>query len=184
MSDSTAVDSQRGAGLMSMIKALVGVALIIVIECVAAAKLLPTPERTAEVGRKLAAAAAGTSDDEAPLTDESGEPVLVEDVVEVSLGDFHVTAFQPSSNMSLSITLELFGTVLAEEEAEFLDLFSANEHRFREQVVVTLRGAEVTDLTDAGLGLIKRQILEKSNRTLGKPILQQIIFSQFSFVER
>jgi len=42
----------------------------------------------------------------------------------------------------------------------------------------------VTDLTDAGLGLLKRKILEKSNRILGRPLLQTIIFSEFSFVEQ
>lgn len=182
MSDTEAVEAKRSGGLVSLIKAVVCVAIIIVIECVAAAKLLPSTEHTAEVAKKLAAAETGGPGDELP--DENDETVLVEEVIEVSLGDFHVTAYQPASNTSLSITVELFGTVLAEEESDFLDLFVANEHRLREQVVVTLRGAEVTDLTDAGLGLIKRQILEKSNRTLGKPILQQIVFSQFSFVER
>ena len=42
----------------------------------------------------------------------------------------------------------------------------------------------MTDLTDAGLGLIKRMILEKSNRALGKPLLHEAIFSRFSFEER
>src|SRR5436853_128840 len=43
---------------------------------------------------------------------------------------------------------------------------------------------EVTDLTDAGLGLIKRRILETTNKTLGKPLLQGVVFSEFSFVEQ
>jgi len=34
------------------------------------------------------------------------------------------------------------------------------------------------------LGLIKRKILEKSNRTLGKPLLQEILIPDFSFVEQ
>ena len=43
---------------------------------------------------------------------------------------------------------------------------------------------QTTDLTDAGLGLIKRKILEKTNRALGKPLLQTVVFSDFSFVEQ
>jgi flagellar FliL protein len=59
-----------------------------------------------------------------------------------------------------------------------------NKHRFREQVLVTVRGAELTDLTDAGLGLMKRRILDKTNRILGKPLLRSVIFSDFAFIEQ
>ena len=47
-----------------------------------------------------------------------------------------------------------------------------------------VRSAEITDLTDAGLGLIKRRILETTNKALGKPLLQGVMFSEFSFVEQ
>ena len=101
-----------------------------------------------------------------------------------SLGDFSVTAFQPISNTTLRIDFHLFGTVLEDDEEDCLDLLAEHKHRYREQVLVIVRSAEITDLTDAGLGLIKRKILEKSNRTLGKPLFQEIIFSEFSFVEQ
>ena len=39
-------------------------------------------------------------------------------------------------------------------------------------------------MTDAGLGLIKRQLLEKTNRALGEPMLKEVLFSKFNFVER
>ena len=47
-----------------------------------------------------------------------------------------------------------------------------------------MRSAELTDLTDAGLGLLKRRIQEKSNQTLGKPLLRAVVFSDFSFIEQ
>ena len=59
-----------------------------------------------------------------------------------------------------------------------------NKHRIRENVIIIIRSAEVTDLTDAGLGLIKRRILETTNKTLGKPLLQEVVFSEFSFIEQ
>ena len=51
-------------------------------------------------------------------------------------------------------------------------------------MLTTIRSAELADLTDPGLGLIKRQILEKTNRALGKPVLQGIVFSDFVAVEQ
>jgi len=44
--------------------------------------------------------------------------------------------------------------------------------------------AEPSDLTDTGLGLIKWKILEKTNRALGEPIVSEVLFSRFNFVER
>ncbi len=62
--------------------------------------------------------------------------------VEVDLGEFSVTAFQPASNMTLRIDFHLFGSVSAENEKEFRRLLDENKHRFREQVLVTVRSAE------------------------------------------
>jgi flagellar FliL protein len=100
------------------------------------------------------------------------------------LGKFGVTSFQPSTNSTLLIDFHLYGTVGGEEKAAFDRAMEGNQHRFRDQVIVIVRSSELTDLTDAGLGLIKRKILEKSNRLLGKPYIRSVIFSDFSFVEQ
>ena len=47
-----------------------------------------------------------------------------------------------------------------------------------------MRSAEGSDLADAGLGLIKRQILEKTNALLGKPLVKVVIISDFSYMEQ
>ena len=104
--------------------------------------------------------------------------------LEISLGEFSVSAYQPLSNSTLRIDFELFGVVSHQDEAAMTQLLDENKHRLREQVLVIIRSAEMSDLTDAGLGLIKRKILEKTNRALGKALIQEIIFSDFSFVEQ
>lgn len=50
-------------------------------------------------------------------------------------------------------------------------------------MIVEIRNCEVGDLEDAGLGLIKRRFLEKSNALLGKPLLRSVIFADYTFVE-
>lgn len=104
--------------------------------------------------------------------------------VEVELGQFSVTSFQPSSEVTLRIDFSLFGTVTEDNESQFLTRLERSKNRVREQVIVTVRNAELTDLTDPGLGLIKRRILTKVNRTLGKPLLRTVVISEFSFVEQ
>jgi flagellar FliL protein len=107
-----------------------------------------------------------------------------EEQVEVVLGEFSVTSFQPATNTTLRIEFNLYGTVDAKNQTEFLAALEENQHRFRDQVLVIVRSAEITDLTDAGLGLVKRKIMEKTNQIIGKSLLHTVIFSDFSFVEQ
>jgi flagellar basal body-associated protein FliL len=106
------------------------------------------------------------------------------DATEVDLGNFTVSGFQPASNSTLFITFHLYGTVRHKYSDEFGQRLSENQHRIRDNIIVIIRSAEITDLTDAGLGLIKRRILETTNKTLGKPLLQEVVFSDFSFIEQ
>ena len=102
----------------------------------------------------------------------------------MDLGEFNVTSYQPVSNTTLRIDFHLYGTITAEGQKEFMKQLEENLHRFRDQVIITVRSSEITDLTDAGLGLVKRKIMDKTNRMLGKPFLQSVIFSDFSFLEQ
>ena len=84
----------------------------------------------------------------------------------------------------MRIDFKLYGIVGDDDEGKFDESFKRNEHRIRDAVLVIVRNAEAGDLTDPTLGLLKRRILEKSNRLLGKPMLRSIIFSDFSFIEQ
>ena len=172
--------------LMAALKPVAIVAVVVVVECVAAAFLLPTMAETEKLGEKLAAARLGEPATEDASSDalEGAETMPDKDIREVSLGSYHIAVFQPKSGTTLRIDLELYGMVLADDVSAFEQLYPLHEHRLSEQVHATFRAAEITDLTDAGLGLIKRQISEKSNRTLGKPLLKDVVFSKFSFLEQ
>ncbi len=115
---------------------------------------------------------------------EEKPKVSYSDQHEVDLGEFSVTSYQPVSNSTLFITFHLYGTIKRKHNDEFSNRMDENKHRIRDNVLIIIRGAEITDLTDAGLGLIKRRILETTNKTLGKPLLQGVVFSDFSFVEQ
>ncbi len=177
--------SEPGAArfsILAKLKILGLVAVVIVLECLAAYLYLPSATQTAALaGAAMPTPAdAKTKGPAAKQADEHAAP----DEIEVDLGEFCVTAFQSISNTTLRIDFHLFGTVKTESQKDFLKLMEENKHRFREQVLVTVRGAEITDLTDAGLGLMKRKLLDRANHTLGKPILQTVVISDFSFIEQ
>lgn len=103
---------------------------------------------------------------------------------EVDLGEYSIMATDPASSTMLLVDFHIFGTITGDDTAEFESLYEENRHRIRHQVIIIVRSAEMADLTDPSLGLIRRQVLEKTNQLLGKPLIQEIIFSKFSFIEQ
>ncbi|MDZ4784167.1 MAG: hypothetical protein SGJ19_28295 [Planctomycetia bacterium] len=117
---------------------------------------------------------------------EEGEEHAAEphETTEVDLGGFKITVFQPAANTTLFVDFHLSGTVKTAQAGEFKHLLEANQFKFRDQVNVIIRSSGMEDFTDAGLGLLKNQILEKTNRALGKPLLISVAFPEFSFIEQ
>lgn len=172
-SESLDASTSTGLSLLAKAKWALLVCGIILVECAIAYFWLPDLSPS-EV---QAAATIGSIEEQIAQDQEAAQ-------VEVDLGNFTVTAFQPSTSMTLRIDFHLYGTIAEVDHPKFLTLRDENEARLREQINVIVRGADVADLTDPGLGLIKRQILEKINHTLGKPLLKGVVFSEFSFIEQ
>jgi flagellar FliL protein len=172
--DEVAAGSSRG-GLLAVIKVVAVVGAIVTVELAAAYAYFGTaPEPAASV-------------EEASLEemiDESQIESVQDERIEVQLGEFDVTVYQPLSKSTLRVSFTLWGTVTDDDESGLKNLLAESQNRFREQVLVTIRSSEITDLTDPSLGLIKRKILEKSNRLLGKPLLHNVVFSDFSYFEQ
>jgi flagellar FliL protein len=163
---------------------------IVVVQCFLAYLYLPGGgESTANASSKTEHAADEPAHHGPTKTEQS----------EVDLGAFSLTVFNPNSNNNLLVDFHLFGTVVGEtadphaekdEHAETTDaaklekLLKGHRHRFRDQVIATVRNSQITDLADPGLGLLKRQILTKTNNLLGEPLLKEVIFSDFVVVEQ
>jgi flagellar basal body-associated protein FliL len=183
--DATAAPKRRKlAGLLPLIKAAAFISVLVIVEVVAASMFIPSAQDTERLAKQYVAATQGQAAPIGGETPSATEPAPQGDFDEVELGTFNVTHFNPTANATLSIDFELFGAVLANDEKEFHTLLDKNKVRVREQIIMTLHGAETKDLSDAGLGLLKRQILEKTNRALGQPLLKEVLFSKFNFVER
>lgn len=137
----------------------------------------PPPEPDKEAAKVLEAVA--TTEPEEEEETKSGKADK-----EVDMGEFSVSAHQAAANITYRIDFHLHGTILSDKDEEYTKLMETKGKRVREQVILTIRSAEVADLTDAGLGLIKRRILATTNKTLGKPLIQSVIFTDFRFNEQ
>jgi flagellar FliL protein len=169
----------EGGGLKSKLKIAAFMFIVVGVECGGLYMFFANGDVSA-----AQAALQGESTLDAQTDELLGEEEDIQGKIELDLGNFSVTAFQPIEQTTLRIDFQLYGTVLEDDGRDTTALLAEHKHRFREQVIIIVRSAQITDLTDSGLGLIKRKILEKSNRTLGKPLLQGIVFSEFSFVEQ
>jgi flagellar FliL protein len=176
--------------LLARLLVVLLVAIVVVVECAADYLCIPSATDPATLAGGTPKPAAAKKADHDPKAKGKGKEKAEGDdgetpsEVEIDLGEFSVTAFQPASNTTLRIDFHLFGSVGAENEKEFRRLMDDNKHRFREQVLMTVRSAEMSDMTDASLGLIKRTILDKARHILGKPLLREVIVSEFSFIEQ
>jgi flagellar basal body-associated protein FliL len=180
----------NGRPLLKKLKIVGILAAIVFIQCFVVYVYLPSAESTASASPKTE-----------PSKPEAARNVTVEkEQTEVDLGAFSITVFNPSSNNNLLVDFHLYGTVMGsgaepatekkepgteEDDAAKLEkLLKGHKHRFRDQVITTLRNAQIADLADPGLGLLKRQILAKTNALLGEPLLKEVIFSDFVIVEQ
>ena len=173
---------RSSSAILVRITVLLFLVAVVGTECLIASLWLPTTSAASPPEAAQPAKDAHPASAPAEEPGEGSNPVPEQ--MEVDLEQFNVTAHQPSSNTTIRIDFHLFGVIAPSDRGEFDKLLKVNQHRFREQVLVTLRSAEGSDLADAGLGLIKRQILEKTNALLGKPLLRGVIVSDFSYMEQ
>ncbi|MBL9094114.1 MAG: flagellar basal body-associated FliL family protein [Planctomycetaceae bacterium] len=165
----------KGGGLISKLVPALIVIAVVTGEGVAAFMLMPSVEDNAKAAREALAA----KPPEPEYHDEHDA-----ELAEIDLEEYKITSFQPASSITLRIEFHLFGMVPAEKAEEFKHIYEAKKNRVRDNVMAIIRSAEMNDLTDPGLGLIKRKILETTNKALGKPLLEGVMFAEFTFLEQ
>lgn len=169
-------EQKSGGGMLGRLLIVAFMGAVVMSECLFAYFWLPSADEVAARVEAMATKAKnekkqGNSEDEAALA------------VEIDLGAFTITNHRLASESTFRTDFHLWGTVLEEDQKEFAQLFERNKNRFRNLVIEVIQNSERSDLTDPGLGSIKRDLLGKSNALFGKPILKEILFAEYTFVE-
>ncbi len=164
---------------LARFKMVLIIGLVVIAECATAYVLLPGPVSADGDVPTGEAAILETQNQSGEATDEEAVPKI-----EVDMGKFSITNYHPDSSTTVRINFHLYGVVREEDMELFSPLFETNEARSRELVNEIFRAAGAFELTDPGLGLLKKRILEKTNRLLGKPILQESVIADYSYLEK
>jgi flagellar FliL protein len=152
-------------------------------ECAAAYVLTSTYRSTGVAQAAAPAKQVAAKEKPAKEPDDSADKGQTEET-EVDLGKFDVNSYQPKANTTSIIDFHLYATIASSDKSAFGASIEQNKNRLRDQVLVIIRSADLAELTEPGLGLLKRRILEKSNAILGKAFLRTVIFGDFSFTEQ
>lgn len=117
---------------------------------------------------------------------EEGEHVVDEDedkIVEFRLGEYGVSFVPPGADRSYRVEFRLFGTVKAKDKEAVEKLFTEKMGRFRHRMILEIRNATLSELTENELGLIQRRIFVTSNEILEEPILLGVGFQDYQLTE-
>ncbi len=184
MAENSARETSAAPGAKSVVGMVIAAAFmgaVVAVECLIAWLMIPSvDEVVAQAEQKIQQRMPASSDPVDQLAPEED----VKPTVEVDLGDHSFSTFLPARGVNLRVDFHLYGIVRREDQAEFDKLYQPVSNRIRESVLVVSRNAEISDLTEANLGLIKRRILEKTNRLLTKNLLRDVVVTDFTYVEQ
>lgn len=187
MDKSDAPTPSKLAGVLPKLNVLFFLLAVIGAECLVAYIYLPSASDVADAAglqpnADLNAAVQATKVKADPIVEELDKESG--DLKEVDLKDFRLATARPATGTTWRIDFHLYGVVHVKDESAFNDLWRQHENRLRDQIGIIVRSADVGDLADPGLTLLKRKILTKVNQIIGKPLLRAVAFSEFSFYEQ
>ncbi len=167
--------------MLGMVIAAAFMGAVVVTECLIAWLMIPSVD-------DVVAQAESRIQQRQPISNDPVDALAPEDeqkpTVEVDLGGHSFSSYMPSRGVNLRIDFHLYGIIYQEKQAEFESRYPRIANRLRESVLVVVRNAEIADLTEANLGLLKRRILEKSNQLLGMNLLRDVVVTDFTYVEQ
>jgi len=95
------------------------------------------------------------------------------------LGKYSVSLFNPLTRTVTRANFKLQGATVCSDESSFRDFLDSNHRYFREQVMVTIRNCDASDLDDPELRLLEKKLVARVNRALGQRFLRTVDFKDF-----
>jgi flagellar basal body-associated protein FliL len=116
------------------------------------------------------------------------KPAVVEEIVEgvevtlkLDLGTIEVINVEPTRGRTSRMSFNLNLTLDPKTDPNEVKALDAWHHRLREQVIVGVRATEIHDFIDPDLTRFRKQMLYRINRLLGKPMVTDVLFANFTF---
>ena len=131
------------------------------------------------LGPSPSAHAEGHGAEKAASVEEIVEGVEV--TLKLDLGTIELVNVEPTRGRISRMSFDLHLTFLPDTDPKAIKALDGWHHRLREQVIVGVRATEIVDIIDPDLKRFRKQILYRINRMLGKPIVNDVLFANFTF---
>jgi hypothetical protein len=173
--------SEPKGNLLSRINVLLMLVAIVLGECLVAYLLIPSESQAkGTLGLQAPVQPASL---EAPKETPEPHSSLGLDLVEIDLDSHSITVTDAATGSTWRVDFKLYGLTTKEDEQELMTVLPRVSKRLRERIDTVIRESDPNDLTEPGLGLIKRKISAKVNEALGKPMLRGVAINDFFFFE-
>lgn len=168
-------ESRRG--IFSKLNVVIFLIVVLTGEALIAYYFVPTAH---EVAMAQSSFVSENGDEEAISAEISElDGIGNEELKEIDMENFSLAVPNVTSGTAWRVDFHLWGIIHQDHDSEFKMLFERHRHRIRDQIRAIILRSETADLAEAGLGLIKRKISARVNRTFGKSLLRGVVFSEF-----
>jgi hypothetical protein len=134
------------------------------------------------------AQASGHGGGHAAAEESAGQRAAVEKIVEgveitlkLNLGTIEVINVEPTRGRTSKMSFDLHLTFDPQTDPKEIKALDGWQHRLREQVIVGVRATEIHWFLDPDLKHFRKQMLYRINRLIGKPIVNDVLFANFTF---
>jgi hypothetical protein len=97
------------------------------------------------------------------------------------LGRFELREIRPTRNETTTINFQAYFVMSPNVSEQDMEKLAHWKHRFRDQVIVAVRTAQTKDFQEPQLKRIRRIILFRVGRMMRESVIEDILFSEFTF---
>ncbi len=117
------------------------------------------------------------STQETPSEDVEAEQVRLT----YDLGRFEIREVRPTRNETTKIDFEAYFAMSPEVSKQDFEKLKHWKHRFRDQVIIAVRTAQTKDFHEPQLLRLRRIILFRVGRMMREALVEDVLFSEFTF---
>src|SRR5688572_20188740 len=111
---------------------------------------------------------------------EAKHTVTTKGTVELELGKFRITHVSNAKEGQILVQFHLYGILPEQHQVKVAAVYPQYEKRVRDAVIGLVQRTDTDHLTDASLVFFKTEMVAAINNVLQAPLLQDVVFSDFS----
>ena len=100
--------------------------------------------------------------------------------VELEMGKFRITHVSTGNEGQILVQFHLYGILLEQQQAKLATIYPQYEKRVRDAIISLVQRSDTDHLTDPSLVFFKTEVVAAINNVLQAPLLQDVVFSDFS----